>query len=153
MVCCEYNYEKVKTYFADISYADGHQEHYQKINLTPLEKQWTSPKSKATYPLAWKIKIPEKNIKLKITTKIDNQEMLFGSINYWEGPLSVQGNFNGEKVTGVGFMELVGYSSRYTNIKYLRDEIGKTAKQFLSMTKDSALNLISDLKKNGNGEK
>jgi len=146
MVCYMYDDGKVKTYGADISYADGSQEHYKEIEIIPLEKHWTSPKSKAVYPLAWKIKIPAKNIELDIATRIDNQEMLFGSINYWEGPLFVSGNFSGEKVNGVGFMELVGYPSQYTNVKYLSDEIGKTASQFFSIAKNKAFNLTGGLK-------
>ena len=61
--------------------------------------------------------------------------MLCGSINYWEGPLSVEGSFDGEKVKGVGFMELVGYPSQYNNVKYIRDEIKKTANRFLANVK------------------
>ncbi len=147
IVCCVYDDGKVKTYFADISYPDNKQEHYQDVEIVPLEKQWISPKSKAVYPLAWKIKIPAKNIELNLTAKIENQEMLFGSINYWEGPLQVDGDFGGEKVKGVGFMELVGYSSQYTNVKYLSDEIGKTANRFISIAKNKAFNLTGNFKK------
>ena len=147
IVCCVYDDNKIKTYFADISYPDSSQEHYKDIEIIPLEKHWSSPKSKAVYPLSWKIKIPSKNIELNLTAKIDNQEMLFGSINYWEGPLQAAGDFDGKKVTGVGFMELVGYPSQYSNAKYISDEIGKTASRFLSMAKNKAFNLIGDLKK------
>jgi predicted secreted hydrolase len=132
IVCCRYDDGIKKTYFADISHPDGSQTHYKDIEIIPLEKNWVSPKSKAVYPLVWKIKIPAKNIELNLTTKIDNQEMLFGSINYWEGPLRVEGNFDGKKVKGVGFMELVGYHSEYSNANYIRDEIGKTVKRFFS---------------------
>ena len=147
MVCGLYDDGKVKTYFADISYADNRQEHYQEVEITPLNERWTSPKSKAIYPLAWKIKIPGKNIELNLTAKVDNQEMLFGSINYWEGPLKVEGNFGGEKVERVGFMELVGYPSQYTNVKYLSDEIGKTASRFFSIAKKQSFNLTGSFKK------
>jgi predicted secreted hydrolase len=147
IVCCVYDDGKVKTCFADISYTDNSQEHYKEIEVIPLEKYWTSPKSKAVYPLTWKIKIPAKNIELNLTTKIDNQEMLFGSINYWEGPLRVEGNFDGKKVTGVGFMELVGYPSQYTNVKYLSDEIGKTVNGFISIVKNKAHDLTGNFKK------
>ena len=138
IVCWMYDDGKVKTYIADISYADSVQEHYQNIEIIPLKKTWTSPKSKAAYPLAWKIKIPEKNIELDLTAKIDDQEMLFGSINYWEGPLQVGGSFDGKKVSGIGFMELLGYYSQYSNVKYISDEIGKTARRFISMAKNKA---------------
>jgi len=147
MVCGLYDDGKVKTYFADISYADNRQEHYQEVEITPLNERWTSPKSKAVYPLAWKIKIPAKNIDLNLTAKIENQEMLFGSINYWEGPIQVEGNFDGENITGVGFMELVGYPSQYENVKYINDEISKMASRFASMAKNKAFNLTRDFKK------
>ena len=147
MVCCVYDDGKVKTYFADISYSDNRQEHYQEVEITPLNERWTSPKSKAVYPLAWKIKIPEKNIELNLTAKVDNQEMLFGSINYWECPLQVEGSLGGEKVKGVGFMELVGYPSQYTNVKYLSDEIGKTVSRFSSIAKNKAFDLTKGFKK------
>jgi len=147
IVCCVYDDGKVKTYFADVSYSDNRQEHYKKIEIIPLEKYWTSPKSKAVYPLAWKIKIPRKNIELNLTAKVDNQEMLFGSINYWEGPLKVEGKIGSEKVKGIGFMELVGYPSQYTNVKYLIDEISKTVSRLFFITKNKTFNLTRGFKK------
>jgi len=136
VVCYMYDDGKVKTFGTDISYANGEHKHYKKIEIIPLSKCWTSPKSKAVYPLEWKVKIPEINSELNLIAKVDNEEMLFGSINYWEGPLTVDGNLNGEKVKGVGFMELVGYPSQYTNVKYIGDEISKTAGRFLSIVKE-----------------
>lgn len=147
MVCYMYDNGKVKTYFADVSRPDGKQEHYREVEIIPGKKRWESPKSKAVYPLEWMIKIPEKNIELNLTAKNDKQEMLFGSINYWEGPLRVEGDWDGEKVSGDGFMELVGYPSQYTNVKYLSDEVNKTAGRFFSLAKDKALGLTENLKK------
>lgn len=136
IVCYKYDDGKVKTYWADISYPNGKQEHYQDIQMAPLSRQWASPKTQTIYPLDWNVKIPAKNIDLNFTAKIENQEMLFGTINYWEGPLHVEGIFDGKKAKGVGFMELVGYPSRYGNAKYIRDEIGKTTNRLVSMAKD-----------------
>jgi predicted secreted hydrolase len=133
MVCFMYDDGKVRTYLADISYPDNRQEHIDEVEILPLGENWISPKSKAAYPLEWEIKIPAKEIDLKLAAKIKNQEMLFGSINYWEGPLKVDGTFGGKKVNGVGFMELVGYPSKYNNVKYIRDEISRTAKRILSV--------------------
>jgi len=153
IVCYVYDDGKVKTYWADISYADGSSDHFKNIEIIALDRRWTSPKSKAVYPLDWKIKIPEKNIELNLTAKIDNQEMLFGSINYWEGPLAIDGNFGREKIAGVGFMELVGYPSQYTSIKYIGDEVSKTAGRFISFTKDNVFSLTSNLKMKISGGK
>ncbi len=125
LVCCMYSDDKNITYFADLSYPNGRQEHFQNVEMKPIGKYWISPKSKSSYPLSWEIKIPEKKLFLHLTANIKNQEMLFGSINYWEGPLNVKGSFGTEPVQGVGFMELVGYPSKYTGSKYLKDEIKK----------------------------
>jgi len=137
LICCAYDDGKTRTAFADISYADGRQDHALALEMIPLQNQWISPKSKAVYPLSWDIKIPEKNINLRLRAKIEDQEMLFGSINYWEGPLEVIGSFNDNTVAGVGFMELVGYPSKYSNAKYLKDKIGQTIGQFLGFAKKS----------------
>jgi len=143
IVACIYDDKKVKTYFADISYQDGSQKHFKEteIEIIPSEKKWLSKKSEASYPLSWNIKIPAKNIDLTLTAKNKKQEMLFGSINYWEGPLSVDGLFENKKVKGVGFMELVGYDSNYTNVDYFKDGISKTASWFISKTKNKLKNL------------
>ncbi len=147
IVCFMYDNGRTKTYLADISYPDNRQEHYREVEIIPLEKRWLSPKGKAVYPLAWKIKIPAKNLELSLTAEIDNQEMLFGSINYWEGPLSVSGRLGKREVNGVGFMELVGYPSDYSNVKYIRDEIRKTVGGLILSSKVKARNLIGNFRK------
>ena len=147
LVCCVYDDGKVKTYFADISFPDNQQAHYQDLEIIPSKECWVSPKSKAAYPLGWKIRIPALKIDLELTARIEDQEMLFGSINYFEGPLHVEGHFNRKKVKGVGFMELVGYPSQYSNVKYISDEISKTVGRFILSAKNTAHNLTNDLKK------
>jgi len=56
-----------------------------------------------------------------------DQEMIYGAINYWEGPLDVTAKIRGKKVKGVGFMELVGYPSDYhfvlLTMKELKDSL------------------------------
>jgi predicted secreted hydrolase len=146
LVCFVFNNGKQKTYFADISYANNKQEHYQNLKITPLKKYWTSPKSKAVYPIAWQIEIPAKKIKLNLTAELDNQEMLSGSINYWEGPLRVAGYFGEKRVKGVGFMELVGYPSEYSDIKYINDGLIRVAGRLAAIAKKEALHLTRNLK-------
>ena len=129
IVCYEYDDTKVKTYLASISNKNGSTEHFKKVQIIPLGLKWTSKKTKAVYPLSWKIIIPEKDIVLSITPLIKEQEIVFGTINYWEGPTSIKGNFGKKKVTGQGFMELEGYPSKYSNINFAEDTIGKVAKE------------------------
>ena len=126
MVCFEYDNGKSKTYLASISYPDNNQKHFSKVEFKSLGRTWKSKKTGTIYPLSWEIKIPEENITLKVESLINNQEVNFGTINYWEGPLSVAGTIGGKKVKGNGFMELVGYPSDYTKVKFLKEEISKT---------------------------
>lgn len=147
LMCFVYDDGNKKTYLADISYPDGGQESFNEVEIVQSGKTWKSPTSKAVYPLAWSVKIPAKNISLNLTARIENQEMLFGSINYWEGPLLVSGFFGGKKVNGVGFMELVGYPSQYSNVKYIRDEIGRTVSWFVSMAKAKASTFSGNARK------
>ncbi len=147
VVCFMYQDENQTTYVADIAYADDRQEHYKKIEIIKTGKYWTSPKSKAVYPTSFTIKIPEKNIELRVTAVIENGEMLFGSINYWEGSIRVEGSFGSEKVAGVGFMELVGYPSEYNNAQYIKDQLGQAAKAFTLYAKKETLRFTKNLRK------
>jgi len=135
LVCYEYDDGKVKSRLAGISHADGKTEHFDRVQLKPLGRTWTSPKTNATYPLDWNIRIPGKAIDLTVKPLINTQELIFGTINYWEGPLAVSGIFEGKKVSGQGFMELVGYPSNYDNIQYARDQLMKLAGGIFMFTK------------------
>jgi len=128
MVCCEYGSGSKKATFADIIYKNGRTEHFSKIKLTPLKEKWQSEMTNAKYPLSWEIEIMEK--KIKITTKplIKQQEVIFGTINYWEGPLSVSGTFGKNKVFGVGFMELVGRPANFQSLKIMKGVFKKYLK-------------------------
>ena len=142
MVCFEYDDRKTKTRLFHISYADDRQEHGRRVEFTPLGAEWTSPKTKAAYPLSWRIRVPQKNIDLKVAPFIENQEMIFGSINYWEGPLKANGIFAGKKVKGVGFMELVGYPSKWNNLQFAKSELGNTINKIFVYTQNGARDII-----------
>jgi predicted secreted hydrolase len=118
IICFEYGQDK-RDSLASICYSNGRQESYQHISILPIDGKWKSVKTKAEYELCWQIEIPEKNISLQVKPLIKAQEMIFGTINYWEGPISVSGKFDGKKVKGLGFMELVGRPSRYGSVKML----------------------------------
>ena len=109
MVCFQYGDDKIHTCLASIMFAEGNTFHTSKIDLINLKDFWTSPDTRTKYPLSWQIKIPELNADFIVEPLIKNQEMTFGFINYWEGPLKISGTFQGKKVSGQGFLELVGY--------------------------------------------
>ena len=73
-------------------------------------KFWTSPQTKAAYPAGWTLTLVEGV--LNITPDFPDQELynlrsISGS--YWEGSVSITGKFQGKKVSGKGYVELVGY--------------------------------------------
>jgi predicted secreted hydrolase len=93
--------------------AGGHATHCVTALFAHGRETWKSKATRAEYPLSWTITVPEKNIILTATAVLADQEMIFGAINYWEGPVAVAGMVGGKKVKGVGFMELAGYPSNY----------------------------------------
>ena len=112
IICIAHDDNGAKTYLADIVYTDDSREYFSAVEIIPSTETWTSPKTGATYPTSWKIKLAEKNIELNLKAKIKQQEILFSHINYWEGALSVTGIFAGQPVHGDAFMELVGYQKK-----------------------------------------
>lgn len=119
IMCVEYSDAKGKDYVVDILNANGHAAHASGgggaagATFSPGVEKWKSKTTRAEYPLTWSIAIPEKAIALKTTALIPDGEMIFGAINYWEGPIAITGTVGGKKVKGVGFMELAGYPSNY----------------------------------------
>ncbi len=71
-----------------------------------------SPRTEATYPNGWKIKVPKFNLDFHITPVIEDQELdTRGTtmIIYWEGACEVGGTADSEKISGKAYVELVGY--------------------------------------------
>jgi len=132
IVCFEYNQGGVKTLLASVCLPDNKQIHFKDIKITPLEENWKSKKTKLKYQLSWKIEIPKIKAELEVKPLIKNQEMIFGGINYWEGPLKVTGNFNGQEVAGQGFLELLNKPSKLIDLNFIRREAMATIK---SLTK------------------
>jgi predicted secreted hydrolase len=80
--------------------------------LRPLAENWTSPATHATYPIAWKITIPNLEIDLEAHTSLAAQE-LTGKTSlaptYWEGAITLAGHRGGVPLAGVGYLEMTGY--------------------------------------------
>ena len=121
IMCVEYDTKIGTDILIDIIDKEGNQQQYKKAKIISEGKFWKSKKTKAKYPISWKIEIPEANIVIFAEALIKDQEMVFGPINYWEGPMNVTARINGEKIKGRGFMELVGYPSDY-NYLFLKGE-------------------------------
>lgn len=69
---------------------------------------WKSPRTEATYPSGWKLKVPKFGLDLTVVPVIKDQELdTRGTtmIVYWEGACRVES----ENVGGRAYVELVGY--------------------------------------------
>ncbi|PKB81528.1 MAG: hypothetical protein BZY88_06315 [SAR202 cluster bacterium Io17-Chloro-G9] len=84
------------------------------IVLTP-SGSWTSPTTGTVYPMGWSLGID--SLALSVELIPVQQDAEFGDSRYapaayWEGAVSVTGAKEGQAVSGVGFVEMVGYDPR-----------------------------------------
>ena len=70
---------------------------------------WRSPRSGATYPAAWTIKVPSADLTLDIKPYLADQELNV-SFTYWEGAVQIRGERAGRAVSGSGYIEMTGYA-------------------------------------------
>ena len=126
VMCVEYDKEGGTDILIDIIDKDGVQKQYKKAILKPGNKFYKSRKTKSKYPLSWSIEIPEASITIDTSAMLKSEEMIFGQINYWEGPMKVTMKTAQGKVKGQGFMELVGYPSDYNYLTLVENEIEKS---------------------------
>ena len=89
---------------------DGRATHLKRtdFNLEPLE-YWTSPKTRARYPVKWRISVPGMGVTLACAAAVKNQELISEDgvgLTYWEGAVSYSGS-----ARGVGYLEMTGYSA------------------------------------------
>jgi predicted secreted hydrolase len=74
----------------------------QEFSLEP-ERYWVSEKTKARYPVTWRIRVPSLALSLQCNAMLDSQELTGGN-NYWEGAVQYSGSAG-----GVGYLEMTGY--------------------------------------------
>lgn len=74
---------------------------------------WKSPRSKATYPAQWRLRVPTFALDVQLTPNLADQELETGSstgVTYWEGSVAGRGTREGAVVEGLGYVELTGYA-------------------------------------------
>ena len=94
--------------------AQGHSHHLQAkdFQLTPLGDNWSSPITRAIYPIQWEIAVPSLGLILKASTQLPSQELTTDANfvpNYWEGAMDLNGTSNSTSVHGHGYLEMTGY--------------------------------------------
>jgi len=76
------------------------------FSLQP-ELYWVSPRTKARYPVSWRIRIPSLALDLVCKAALDGQELAArdaAAPSYWEGAVLYSGSS-----TGAGYLEMTGY--------------------------------------------
>ncbi|HEV7766877.1 MAG TPA: lipocalin-like domain-containing protein [Thermoanaerobaculia bacterium] len=87
----------------------------EQMRITPLAR-WKSKQSGATYPMGWRVEIPNFDVTLTVQPLLREQELITkGStqITYWEGAVDVTGSFGGNAVRGEGYVEMTGYDKAF----------------------------------------
>lgn len=72
---------------------------------------WKSPATGATYPIAWSINIPGRDLQLTVRAVLPDQELRLQPLTYWEGAVHITGMRAGKAVSGHGYLELTGYAA------------------------------------------
>ena len=89
---------------------------HSEFELVPLE-WWTSPDSKARYPVAWKVSIPKLSLDCTVRARFPRQELAADPFSYWEGAVMVSGKREGNPVSGKGYLEMTGYAGRIVGMQ------------------------------------
>jgi predicted secreted hydrolase len=69
--------------------------------------QWTSPRTKVSYPMGWEVLIPHRHVRLNLAPIISDSEFdgrITSYMVYWEGPVKIKGSHQGD-----GYIEMSGY--------------------------------------------
>ncbi len=69
---------------------------------------WRSPRTHASYPASWRVRVPAQDIDLQLVPLVPDCELdttRSTGVIYWEGPIRVEGS-----ATGRGYAELTGYA-------------------------------------------
>jgi predicted secreted hydrolase len=90
--------------------ADGRTRRLQAADVeTTVLARWTSPRSGASYPARWRVRVRSEGLELEVEPLVADQEMRT-SFTYWEGAVRVSGTARGRPVAGRGYVELTGYA-------------------------------------------
>ena len=131
IMCYELTLKERKVYLANLINSQNQCKYTHEVIITPVDKVWKSKKTGAEYPLTWNIQIPSWKVDLNIEPLVENQEMIFSIINYWEGPIGISGKIYNRETKGKGFMELVGYPIKKPWLKQYEENFTNLFKEKL----------------------
>ncbi|HEY6570130.1 MAG TPA: lipocalin family protein [Candidatus Limnocylindrales bacterium] len=75
--------------------------------------EWTSPATGATYPAAWRVRVPSQALEIDLRPTVAQQELdtrATTGVVYWEGSQVVTATRDGRRLGGQAYVELTGYA-------------------------------------------
>ncbi|MBI2201817.1 MAG: carotenoid 1,2-hydratase [Armatimonadetes bacterium] len=78
--------------------------------------RWQSPRTKGTYPIRWRIRVPSLRLEVTVTPAFPDQELdteKSTQVIYWEGAVMGEGRRRGRQVTPSGYVEMTGYAGPF----------------------------------------
>ena len=99
--------------YGTLVHPDGRTEHLDRgaFAVNAL-RTWTSPRSGATYPAAWRISVPAAGLDIGLEPTLPDQELdtrATTGVVYWEGSKRVTAAQRGTSIGGEAYVELTGY--------------------------------------------
>jgi predicted secreted hydrolase len=83
------------------------------FTMTPHGETFTSPTTKASYPIQWRVTVPSLKLDVELRTPLPDQELVsqgHAGLTYWEGAITLSGTRDGKPCSGVGYLEMTGYT-------------------------------------------
>jgi geranylgeranyl pyrophosphate synthase/predicted secreted hydrolase len=89
---------------------DGGRRLFTRVTLEPLAT-WTSSRTFQSYPVRWRVRVPEADVELTVEAELPGQELItvLAPPAFWEGRIKVSGRVGSRTVRGPGFFERTGF--------------------------------------------
>lgn len=78
--------------------------------------RWSSEDTGITYPRRWRVEVPALDLDVTIEPSFPDQELPIAATHgasLWRGGVEVSGKRGAQRITGAGFLEVVGYGGRF----------------------------------------
>ncbi len=106
--------------FAEVVEPDGQVRRLELAQVGVLQtgELWTSPRSGLTWPVRWRLELPERAGALELSTSVPEQELFSFPTPIWAGSLEVRGMLDGKAVHGSAMAEVFGLEQPFFRALY-----------------------------------
>ncbi|GMU60912.1 MAG: hypothetical protein AMXMBFR34_26750 [Myxococcaceae bacterium] len=111
----DHEWREVDGSFAELIEADGAVRRLEltRVGVMQTGEAWTSPSTSITWPVRWRLELPEERGVLELTTDVPQQELDAFPAAIWAGSFAVRGELRGRAVRGRAMVEVFGLSQPY----------------------------------------